>query len=255
MTAIRRLPRLRVRHPRIAAVTVLALMALGGGWLWLRDSSLVAVTRVTVTGANGPDAGQIRAALTTSARNMTTLDVRVGQLRMAVSPYPVVKDVRVRTQFPHGIRIRVIEQVPVAAVVVAGRRIAVAGDGTLLRDVVASPALPQIPLRLPPAGAELTGASRAEVEMLAAAPPQLLDRVSEATSVTMHGLVAQLRNGPSIYFGDASQLPEKWTAATAVLADPKSAGTVYIDVSDPRRPAAGAGTDGSSASSSPTTAG
>ena len=32
-----------------------------GGWLWFRDSSLVAVERVTVTGLSGPDARQIRA--------------------------------------------------------------------------------------------------------------------------------------------------------------------------------------------------
>ncbi len=107
----------------VGAVAVVAV--LGGAWVWLRDSSLVSVERVTVTGVSGPDAGQIRhGARTSSARNMTTLDVRVGQLRTAVAPYPVVKDLRVSTQFPHGMRIHVIEQLPVGAILAAGRTIA-----------------------------------------------------------------------------------------------------------------------------------
>jgi hypothetical protein len=60
--------------------------------------------------------------------------------------------------------------------------------------------------------------------------------------------VAQLRNGPSIYFGDANQLAAKWSAAVAVLADSGSAEAVYIDVTDPQRPAAGAGSDSNSSS-------
>ena len=59
------------------------------------------------------------------------------------------------------------------------------------------------------------------------------------TAVSGHGLVAQIRSGPSLYFGDASGARAKWLAASAVLADPGSAGSVYIDVTDPMRPAAG----------------
>lgn len=248
---------LRVLAPRrrVLVAIVAILLALGGAWLWVRDSSLVAVNRVTVTGESGPDAGQIRSALIASARNMTTLDVHVDQLRTAVAPYPVVKGLEIRTQFPHGMRIHVVEQVAVAVVAVAGHRTAVAGDGTLLHDVIAPSRLPEIPLRLPPAGTRVTGTSLDEVRLLAAAPAQLLDRVSQATTVTGHGLVAQIRNGPSIYFGDASQLAEKWIAAAMVLADSRSAGAVYIDVTVPQRPAAGAGSNGSASSSASTTAG
>ena len=41
-----------------AAVGVLALLV--AGYFWLRDSSLVAVDDVTITGASGPDAPQHR---------------------------------------------------------------------------------------------------------------------------------------------------------------------------------------------------
>jgi cell division protein FtsQ len=236
----RRLPRPRVM---IAIAAVVAL--LGCGWLWLRDSSLVAVKRVTITGVSGQDAGQIRSALRAAARNMTTLDVHIDQLKTAVAPYPTVKDLRVTTHFPNAMRIRVLEQTPVGVVEVAGQKIAVASDGTLLHDLAPPASLPAIPVRVPPGGRRLSDpdALRA-VAVLAAAPTALLGRISQITTLTGHGLVAQLRDGPSIYLGDGTQAAAKWTAAIAVLADPGSAGASYIDVTDPRRPAAGTGSAG-----------
>ncbi|MGO9882967.1 MAG: cell division protein FtsQ/DivIB [Solirubrobacteraceae bacterium] len=237
----------------LSAVVGIAIV-LAAGYFWLRDSSLVSVRKVRISGVSGPDARQIRAALTTAARNMTTLDVNIGQLRTAVEPYPDVKRIEVRTQFPHGMVIRVVEQVPVAVVVEAGRRVEVAADGTLLHDVSPSTSLPPIPLRVPPGGRQLTGYPLNEVQLLGAAPYQLLARISGVSDGSAHGLVAELRNGPSVYFGDPSQLGAKWAAATAVLASSGSAGAVYIDVTDPDRPAAGAGPDTSaSGSSAPTT--
>lgn len=230
-------------RPRLIAILVGVVLVLGGAWLWLRDSSLVSVDHVVVSGESGPDATQIRSALIVAARNMTTLDVRMDQLRTAVAPYPVVRDLRVSTQFPHGMRIRVIEQIPVGAVLAGGRTFAVAGDGTLLHDVPATVSLPAIPLKVPPGGDRLTDPDALHaVALLAAAPYAMLGRVSQVTTVTRHGLVAQLRSGPSVYFGDADRLAAKWTAVIAVLADPGSAGAVYLDVTDPGRPAAGAAT-------------
>jgi cell division protein FtsQ len=225
---------------RVALAVVVLLALASGGWLWIRDSSLVAVRKVTITGAYGPDAAQIRSALTLSARNMTTLDVRVGQLRTAVGPYPVVKDLRVSTQFPHGLRIRVIEHLPVGALVAGGHAVAVTGDGTLLHDV-GTGSLPEVPVGLLPGGTQVTDRATLDaLALLSATPARLLSRIAQVTDGGAHGLVAQLRSGPSIYFGDASKLGAKWTAATEVLADPSSAGASYIDVTDPSRPAAGA---------------
>ncbi len=192
--------------PRIALVAAVGLLlALGGAWLWLRDSSLVAVQRVSVVGASGPDARQIRAALRVAGRGMTTLDVNMSALRTAVSPFPVVKDLRVSTQFPHGMVIRVIEQVPVAFVVADGRRVAVAGDGTVLRDVRPAASLPQVSVRLLPGGTRVTDSRALSVlAVLGAAPWQLLSHVTAASSTANHGVVLELRQGPRLYFGDAA---------------------------------------------------
>ena len=249
-------PRLRPPRPRTLLSLVLVIMVLGGGWLWVRGSSLVSVDRVTVTGLRGPSSGQIRSALLSAARNMTTLEVNMSALQVAVAPFPVVKGVEVSTQFPHGMRIRVLEQVAVGAVSVDGRRIPVAANGTLLPSVSAS-GLPSIPVSVPPGGTRLTSRSaRGAVAVLAAAPGWLRARVTQVSSTAANGLVAELHNGPEIYFGDASQLRAKWTAAAAVLADPGSEGAVYIDVSVPERPAVGgvAGAAGSDQSATAATA-
>ena len=228
--------RLRLKLAVAAAAT---LAVLAGAWVWLRDSSFVAVKRVTVTGVSGPDATKIRSVLTLSARNMTTLDVRVGQLKTAVAPYPMVKDLQVSTQFPHGMRIRVIEDLPVGVIVAGGQSIAASGDGTLLHDAPTA-SLPQIPLPSFPGGSRVTnGAARDARALLAAAPDRIVSRISQVTMSDPHGLVVALRSGPSIYFGDAGELGAKWTAATEVLAAPTSAGAAYIDVTDPARPVAG----------------
>ena len=54
--------------------------------------------------------------------------------------------------------------------------------------------------------------------------------MSQASEGSAHGLEAQLRNGPKVYFGTDDDLGAKWAAAAAVLADSGSAGADYIDV-------------------------
>ena len=231
----------RVRWRLRVALALLAVLALlGGTWLWLRDSSLVAVRKVSISGVSGPDAGQIRSALTLAARNMTTLDVRIGSLRTAVAAYPVVKDLGVSAQFPHGLRIRVVEQLPVGALTAGGREIAASRDGTLLHDVPTA-SLPTVPVRLLPGGSRVVERPALQaLALIAATPRRLRARIDQVTTSPPHGLVVDLRSGPSLYFGDDSDLAAKWVAATEVLADPSSAGATYIDVTDPARPAAGA---------------
>jgi cell division protein FtsQ len=240
--------------PRVRLVLLLAVLVAGllfGAWLWLRDSSFVAVDQVTISGESGADAAAIRGALRSAARNMTTLDVQMNQLQTAVAPFPEVKRLRVRTVFPHRMVIEVVEERPVGVVEVAGRGVPVAGDGTLLRSVSVGAGLPVIPLSVAPVGRRLTDErSERAVALLAAAPYSLLSRISQVTTAAGHGLVAELRSGPSLYFGEATNLRAKWAAAIAVLADPGSAGASYIDVTDPSRPAAGAG---SAASTTATT--
>src|SRR5437879_9370252 len=122
--------RRRVRVLLLALLIGLPLVFFG--WRWLRTSSLVSVDRVQVTGAHGPDAHEIDAALVTAGKRMTTLDVNRHALLAAVAPFHLVRSLSVSTSFPHGLRIRVIERLAVATLNVSGAQTAVAADGTVL---------------------------------------------------------------------------------------------------------------------------
>ena len=244
--ARRRLRLPRWLGPKFIAALVAVVVLAGGGWLWLRDSSLVAIRQVTITGVSGPDAGQIRSSLTGAARGMTTLDVKFAALQTAVKPYPVVKHLTVSTSFPHAMRIDVSEQVPVAVISADGRQVAVSADGTLLHGAGSTGSLPTITVAVFPGGTHVDRSVAPEVRLLAAAPYALLAKVAQVSTDPNYGLVASLRDGPKVYFGDAGDLRAKWTAATAVLASSSSAGATYVDVTDASRPAAGSGADSSS---------
>jgi cell division protein FtsQ len=231
------LPRRRPPARAVAACACI-LALLGGGWLWLRDSGLVAVDDVSVTGLSGTEAPRARAALEGAARDMTTLHVRPDQLRTAVEPYPSIMAVDAHADFPHGLRIVVHEHVAVAALAAGSDRVPVAADGTLLRG---SPTggLPVVAVAAPPPGDTLSDKRALRVvSLLAAAPPALRAKVSRVYAGP-RGLAAPLEAGPVLYFGGADRLRAKWTAAAQVLADRASAGATYIDLRLPERPAAG----------------
>jgi cell division protein FtsQ len=238
-----RTPSVRLTRPRGPGLkrllTALAVVvAIAAGWMWLRDSPLVAINQVDIVGASGAQAGAIRAAVHSAAQDMTTLHVRPDAMRKALAPYAIVKDVQVRADFPHRLKVSVIEHQAVGVIVVAGHKTAVAGDGTLLRDTEAS-GVPVIPLREPPAGTMLQDAkARSAVALLAAAPAALRARVAKVF-LGPRGLTARLKVGTPLYFGSGERLAAKWAAATAVLADPTAKGATSLDLRVPERPAAG----------------
>jgi cell division protein FtsQ len=221
------------------AIAALALALVGGGWLWLRDSPLVAADDVTITGLTGPDAPAIRSTLEDAARDMTTLHVRKDRLRTAVSPYPIVKDLRVETHFPHEMVIKVIEHDPVAAVNIDGRRVPVAADGTLLRGRPAGTQLVTLSVPAANGGGRLTSSrGRTAVAVMAAADKRLRPYVADV-EFAPDGLRIVLRNGPLLQFGDASRARAKWQAAARLLGDPRAFGASYVDLRAPARPVAG----------------
>jgi len=229
----------RLRRRLLLAATVALL--LGAGYqLWLRDSSLVAVDEVTVTGLTTSDADRVRAALTSAGRSMTTLHVRRDDLERAVAGYPVVRELEVSVDFPHGMRVRVVEHHAAALAVGDGERVPVAGDGTILRGLPVGDKLPLVTLDGAPRGDRLKGrAVLGAAAVAGAAPLALRRRVSEVERRDEDGLVAELRDGPELVFGAAARLRAKWAAAARVLADPEAAGASYIDLRIPDRPAAG----------------
>jgi cell division protein FtsQ len=220
------------------AVLLLAVV-LGGGWLWLRDSGLVRVTDVRVTGSTTSEQSAIQAALDSAAREMTTLHVRRNVLDDAVAPYTSVAGLRVSTDFPHEMSIEMLEHQPVAAFDSGGRRVPVSGGGIVLRGVHADRKLPSLRRPNTPADGRVTDErTRAALAVAAAAPHELLTR-AERIWWGPRGLTVDLRDGPPLYFGTGDEPAAKWAGAARVLAEPSAAGATYLDLRAPGRVAAG----------------
>jgi cell division protein FtsQ len=228
----------RLRY--LLAAMIVAVPVLGGGWLWLRHSSLVRVEHVKISGAAGPQAHQIEAALQAAARSMSTMDVRTGTLRAAVARFPQVSELRVVPSFPHSLRIVVGEQPAAAALIVGGIRTAVAADGVVLGTALVSGTLPVVADNYEPAiGQRLKNPLvREALAVLGAAPPQLAKLATRAY-FSDRGLTVLMHDGLLVYFGDASLPHAKWLSLARVLAEPSSVGASYVDVRLPERAAAG----------------
>jgi cell division protein FtsQ len=209
----------------VAACAVAVLVAAA---LWLRDSPLVEVSEVSVTGASGPDAPKIEAALRSAARDMTTLHVREDELRQAVDAFPTVGHLEIQSDFPHALRIEVVEREPVAVLARGDDRMPVTAGGTLLRGATAPDDLPVI-----------EDVKDARILRLLGTAPRPLLRRAERAFAGSRGLTVRMADGPEVYFGSATDLAAKWLAAARVLADPTAEGATYVDVRVPERTAAG----------------
>jgi cell division protein FtsQ len=223
----------------LGLVTALALAV--GGWMWLRDSRLVRVSDVQITGVTSSDGDQVKAALEGAALEMSTLHVRESALREASANFTSVAGLRVSTDFPHGMTIHVIERRPVAAL--AGRegerRIPVTGTGVLLRGVSADRDLPSLALPQSTIGPRVTDRRALRALAIAGAAPDELLRRSQQLEMNSRGVVVTLTNGPELVFGSDAQARAKWIAAARVLAESSAAGATYLDLRIPGRVAAG----------------
>jgi hypothetical protein len=231
----------------VAGFVALVLAALGWlGWSWLRDSTLVKVEEVRVTGLTTRDAPAIRRTLRQAALRMTTLNYSEEELRRAVEPFPAVESVSADADLPHKLVIRVREHRPVAALVSGDdRRVAVASDGTLLPQERDS-GLPAVKVdALPDDGRLGKGPQALLVSVVARAPEELrplLDRAYRAAD----GVRVAIEGGPTLRFGAPIRVRAKWIAAARVLADTPAAAAESLDLRIPERPSAayGAGETG-----------
>jgi cell division protein FtsQ len=223
---------------KIVAGVLVGACALAGGWMWLRDSELVRVQDVFISGLASAEEPQIRAALKRAALDMTTLNVRDDQLRAAVAEYPSIAGLETDASFPHKLSIDVRERAPVAAITSGGSKVPASGDGRVLRGMKAA-GLPTLRVRSAPAGERVTDRrTLGALGVAGRAPAELRARIERLWS-GKRGLTLDLRNGPDLVFGSGSDAARKWMAAARVLADPSAAGATYLDLRVPERVAAG----------------
>jgi cell division septal protein FtsQ len=221
---------------RIALLVLLGLVGLlAVVYLVLRLTPLSAVQRVTVVGAQGPDAPAIRRAIERAAMGQSTLGFGDAAVRRAVAGTTSITGVTVHAKFPHAVQVEVHQRLAVGAVEAGGRRVAVSADGRLLPDWRPG-SLPLIRGARSGAGVVLGGA-RAATTILGAAPAELLAHVARVDG----GTTIRLAKGPALLFRDTNRTGAKWAAAVAVLNDPGTRGATWIDLRIPEQPIAGKG--------------
>jgi cell division protein FtsQ len=229
----------QVLRRRLVAVGAVAVVIVAGYLVFLRNSSLFAIDEVEVTGLTA-NQERISAALVRAAEDMTTLHVREGDLRKAVSGFPTVATLTTDTDFPHGLKIEVTERLPIATAKIGGELTPVSADGYPL------PGIEFDPKELPGLDADPTEDGRlgpegtAQAAILGAAPEELNERLREATwDLERGGVVVDLDDAPELRFGAGEQASDKWQAVVTVLAGPELGSPGYVDVSVPTRPVAG----------------
>jgi cell division septal protein FtsQ len=244
-TAPRRGAGRRRPSPRTSLIAAALLVAglVAGYFGWLRDSALVAVRDVTVTGVSSPDRAEIEAALEKAAGSMTTLNVDQKALEASVAAFPTVVSVSADPDLLHGLGIEVSERPPTLVVQSGGQSVPAAGDGTLLRGLELGEdtrdRLPVLELAELPRSGELAGEPLAQAVVAGAAPAPLRPLIEKISFEDETGVEITMKGDIPIRFGDAEEAAAKWAAAAVVLADPKLEILSYIDVRVPDRPAVG----------------
>lgn len=224
----------------LLAVAAALVCVAGAYWFWFRDSSFVAVERVTVEGVSGPGSEAVSAALTEAARTMTTLHVREDELEEAVAGLPTVVSVSADPDFPHGLAIRVVDRPPAMLATAEGRELPVAGDGTVLPGLdVGDTPLPKVGVAKLPSRGALEGTDLELARVAGGAPEALRELIEELSFDRSNGVEVVLEGGVPVYFGTGERAPEKWAAVAAILADPQVETLTYLDVRVPERPALG----------------
>jgi len=230
--------RIRVLRRRVVILTVLGVGLFALYTFWFRDSSLVAVKTVEVSGAGvGADAKRLKRELIAAAEEMTTLNVDHAALVAAARPFPMAREVKANASFPSSLSIEVVERRPVA--LIGPGPTAVAGDGRILRGFPAKGLpLPSLPLSETPKGSWVGGPVGEQARLLGAAPAALLRYVDHSFKGPS-GVGVELDGGVDLLFSTAARAPQKWRAAVAVLTDPELGPLDYVDLTVPRRPAVG----------------
>jgi cell division protein FtsQ len=221
----------RARRWRLRAAAPWAvgagLLAVAGLLAWLvYGTGVLGVRSVEVSGTRILSAEQVRQAASVPS-GMPLARVDLVAVRARVAGLAPVGQVSVVRDWPSTVRIEVVERTAVAAVPRNGRFLLIDAGGTGFLTVAGRPG--QLPLVRVGAPGPDDPTTRAALRVLAAlgAPlrAQLLALAAEAPT----RIRLELRDGRTVFWGDATENETKAQVATALLSRP---GT-RIDVSAP----------------------
>ncbi len=219
---------MRAAAPWAAATGLVALAGLAA-WVLLATSAF-GVREVSVTGVAIVTPDQVRAAAAVPpGAPLARLDL--GEVARRIETLPPVERATVARDWPRGLTVSVTERTPVAAVPQGETFVLVDAAGVAFRTVGEKPAdLPLAKVASPGAGDPNT---QAAVRVLGALDADLR---AELTAIEVTGparIRLDLRDGRQVIWGDATELPAKARAASALLAREKTKKGAIIDVSAP----------------------
>lgn len=211
-------------------VAVLLVGALTtAGWA-VYFSRWFAVTSVVITGTHRVTAEQVReAAQVPMGRPIVRVDA--AAIRRHVEGISQLASVTVTTQWPHTVRIVVVERTPAAVVRLLGGGYRILDrDGVTLGEVTDQPAgLPLLTMDVTTAD---PAALQAAATVASSLTPALAAKVRTISAGTANSVVLALKSGATVRWGDSSQGAIKAEVLAALM---KRSAAVY-DVSAPYAP-------------------
>jgi cell division protein FtsQ len=210
--------------PFVYGGLVLALLA-GLGWV-VFGTSVLAVRRVEVTGADLAGSDQVRAVAAVTL-GVPLARVDTDGVRARVRTLPTVADVDVHRSWPSTLVIDVTERTPVAVVAVHGDYAVLDATGFVFTTLHERPAgVPEVSVAAP---GPQDPPTLAALRVLAALTPQLRGKLVRLDAPSPSAITLNLGGGRVVVWGDPVQSELKAQLATALL----SRSGNRIDVSAP----------------------
>ncbi|MDW5323091.1 cell division protein FtsQ/DivIB [Plantactinospora sp. KLBMP9567] len=205
--------RVRAALPWTVLAGVLVLSLAGAGIVY--GTPLFGFRTLRVVGATLVTDDQVRqAARVTEGVPLARVDL--DAVRGRVAELPPVARVTVSRQWPHTLRVEVVERTPVAVVPQNRRFLVVDAAGVVFQTRSDRPA--GLPLaRLGTPGPD-DAATKGALTVLANLTPELRDRLVELVVEGPARITVKLRGGRTVLWGDASRSETKAQVATSLLA-------------------------------------
>jgi cell division protein FtsQ len=232
------LPGSRTRLGRWLVLALGVAVVLGAGG-WVSNSPVFDLRNMKIDGDAHLTVTQV-ARLSGLTSHSNVLWMSAGPIEERLEADPWILRATVTRHLPTGITIAVTERVP-AAVTAGDHPMLVAGDGTVLGR---APSATELPLIVPPPGHISAGDGlpvSTELAILAVLPESLRPLVTTVTREAGGSLALMMRDGITVYYGDASNVGAKAEMLRAVLAWAirSHVHPVYVDVRAPAAPAIG----------------
>jgi len=246
----REVGRTRGRRRLTVALSVVALIVVAVGFVWVRSTDLFAVRYVSVPVSEHVSAEAMRTALR-SASGVNLLRISTQDLEDSLGAIPWVRTVRVYRHFPDTLEVDIDEYTAVALVRDAeGVDWLLAEDGRVLQPVDA--ALPSgLPTIVPPGDVRTVGGSTVAPRVADGLPlavalgqadlwPATAPPVDHIVVEPSGDLVLELQGGGQVRLGDATELDVKFMVAREIIDRYLKDGRdlEYVDVRVPSRPVA-----------------